>query len=361
MADDVMAVDAAYYTCPDRLALEKKKLFGALPLLAGLTGDLPNAGDRILFEETGVPIVLVRGKDGVVRGFLNRCPHRGAKLVEEPGRKPLITCPFHGWGFDLEGNVAAIPGEAGFDGMDDSHKCLTQVPVAEWHGLIFVRTDPKADAIDVEAFLGTFAPELAQLPFEGAEAVKKTVMPVQTNWKYALDTYGEGYHFAALHKDTLSPAFHSNVAVFDSFAPHHRVNFPAKAYDYFVDQPDEKMEGQETGFVHFLFPNTIIFYGSVLPGDIHVQVFRLFPGDTPGRTQTQFAVYAVGGVKSDDHRAQVEMSFDATAHVVTTEDYRVAALGYKNLEATPGFTAVFGRNEIALQSQHRAFAKFLES
>lgn len=361
MADGVMEVDASYYISAERLALEKEKLFGALPLLAGLTGDMPNVGDRLLFDFTGVPVFLIRGRDRQVRGFLNRCPHRGARLIESEEARPLITCPFHGWSFNDEGRAVAIPGEGGFDGMDESFRCLTPVPVVEWNGLIFVRPDSKAAEIDIEGFLGSFAPELAQLPLMKAEPVKATVMPVASNWKYALDTYGEGYHFAALHKDTLAPNFHSNVAVFDGFGPHHRINFPPKDYDTLVDKPDDAIEGLETGFVHFLFPNTILFFGSVLPGDIHVQIFRLFPGDEPGQTVTQFKVYAVGGVKSEEHRSMVEMSCDATTHVVTTEDYHAAALGYANLAANPDLKTVFGRNEIALQHQHKAFAKFLEN
>jgi hypothetical protein len=88
-----------------------------------------------------------------------------------------------------------------------------------------------------------------------------------------------------------------------------------------------------------------------------VQVFRLFPGDTPGELATQFAVYAPRGVHSEDYRKECEFAYDATAQVVSTEDYKVASDGWKNLANVPAdFRIVYGSNEIALQNLHKSLA-----
>jgi hypothetical protein len=109
--------------------------------------------------------------------------------------------------------------------------------------------------------------------------------------------------------------------------------------------------------VHFLFPNTVIFVGSVEPGKTFVQLFRLFPSAVD-RMRCQFAVYAPGGVRDAAHRAETEMGYDLTEQVVRTEDYAQAEASYDALRgAPPGFEVILGRNEIALQRFHAHVAE----
>jgi hypothetical protein len=73
---------------------------------------------------------------------------------------------------------------------------------------------------------------------------------------------------------------------------------------------------------------------------------------------TKFAVYAPSGVQSDQHRAECKFAFDATAQVVSTEDYAIAAQGWKNMAAAPqGHRVIYGANEPALTGVHRAIAE----
>src|SRR5579859_1690362 len=81
LAPDMMHNDIAAYVDPDQHAREFQRLFHEMPLVACLSSDLPETGSYRLFDEAGLPIVVVRGKDQVVRAFLNICPHRGARLV----------------------------------------------------------------------------------------------------------------------------------------------------------------------------------------------------------------------------------------------------------------------------------------
>ena len=81
---------ASFYTDAERFEAERGTVFREVPLLAGFTGDLPEPGDRILFDAAGPPVLIVRGKDGLVRAFLNLCPHRGARLVESCDRTSML-------------------------------------------------------------------------------------------------------------------------------------------------------------------------------------------------------------------------------------------------------------------------------
>lgn len=359
-SDGPLAIPASLYTCPDRFALEQQKLFRELPLVAGLARDIPNPGDVMLFEAAGPSILVGRAKDGTVRAFRNMCTHRGAKLLlgEEAvcARKPRLTCPFHAWTFDLDGKLIAQPGKAGFEGHAEGKRDLLPVAVREWNGLIFVQPEGE---MDLETHVADFAPVLAMLELEKAEPVKRGHMDCAANWKYALDTYGEGYHFASLHPNNIGITHMSDVGVFDAYGRHHRISFPTKAMADLASIPSEEWPASDYGGVHFLFPNTVIFVGSVEPGKTFIQLFRLFPHDV-GHMRCQFAVYAPGGVRSEAHRLETAMGFDLTKQVVETEDYRQSEQSFANLlSAPPGFNMILGSNEIALQRLQRNIAEVL--
>lgn len=359
-ADAPLAIPATAYTCPNRFAREQQKLFRELPLVAGLSQDIPNPGDVMLFEAAGPSILVGRAKDGTVRAFRNMCTHRGAKLLlgEEAScsRKPRLTCPFHAWTFDLEGKLIAQPGKAGFEGHPEGKRDLLPVAVQEWNGLIFVQPEGE---MDLQSHLADFAPILAMLELGKAEPVKRGHMDCAANWKYPLDTYGEGYHFASLHPNNIGITHMSDVGVFDAHGRHHRISFPTKAMADLASVPSEQWPSTDYGGVHFLFPNTVIFVGSVEPGKTFIQLFRLFPSDV-GHMRCQFAVYAPGGVRDEAHRQENEMGFDLTKQVVETEDYRQSEQSYANLVAAPpGFNVILGSNEIALQRLQRNIAELI--
>lgn len=358
LADGPMRNDISVYTDPARHAAERQRLFRETPVVACLSGDLPGPGSFRLFDETGVPIVIVRGTDGVVRGFLNICTHRGARLVRErEGTARLMTCWFHGWSFDAQGKLVGVPERERFCDALEERNHLVSVPVAERFGLVFVKATPNS-SMDIDAHLGEFASQLELLELQNAQPVKSGVLPVAANWKYALDTYGEGYHFAALHKATLAPYFRNDVTVYDKFGPHHRVEFASRDIETWANLPEAEWPKREFGGVHYLFPNTIIFIGAVRPGRAYCTLFRHFPGEEVGQTVTYKSIYAPAGIDSEEYRKEVADAFDATAHVVETEDYKVAAEGWRNLLSMPkGSSVVYGRQELALQYQHQTIAK----
>lgn len=359
LAPGPMPLPKGVYIDPERFAAERKHLFLGQPVVAGLTGDIPEPGDVLVFDAAGPSILVMRGKDGAVRAFLNMCTHRGAKLIEEAepwtGHMSRFSCPFHAWTFDNYGNLVGQPSKGSFAGCDIGGRNLIEVPCAEWKGLIFVRAGG-GDPIDVAEHLGELAPVLETIELARAVPVKKGILHAESNWKFALDTYGEGYHFGRLHASTIGQTHYSDVARFYPFGRHHRVSFPDKSMGAHVGVDESEWPATEYGGVHFLFPNTVIFFGSIVPGVYFTQVFRLFP-DGVGKTRCQFGVYAPFGILSEEYRQTCVMAYDATAEVVQTEDYRVASAGYANLLTAPDdFSVVLGANEIALQAVHRHVA-----
>lgn len=359
LADAPMPLPKGVYIDPVRFEAERQHLFLGQPVVAGLSGDIREPGDFLVFDAAGPSILVVRGKDGVARAFLNMCTHRGAKLVEETepyaAHRPRFSCPFHAWTFDPAGRLVGQPSKASFAGCEIGARNLVELPCAEYLGLLLVRAGGGAP-IDAAAHFGDFGDVLAMLELHRAVPVKKGIMTAASNWKFALDTYGEGYHFAALHSSTIGQTHFNDIAVFEPHGRHHRISFPDKSVAALSPADENAWPATEYAGVHYLFPNTVIFFGSLAPGVVFTQVFRLFP-DGVGGTRCQFAVYAPFGIHSEEYRATCERAYDATAEVVQTEDYRVASHGYANLLNAPeGFQTVLGRNEIALQAVQRHIA-----
>jgi carnitine monooxygenase subunit len=347
------------YTDQTRFEAERETLFLGQPIVAGLSGDIPNTGDLFVFDAAGPSILVTRAKDRAARAFLNMCTHRGAKLVEESEphseHRARVTCPFHAWTFDATGKLIGQPSKSAFEGCEIGARNLVELPCAEYLGLIFVRPGG-GDPIDAAAHLGEMGDVLAALELHRAVPVKKGILTAASNWKFALDTYGEGYHFGTLHALTIGQTHYNDMTMFDPMGRHHRVGFPDKSYGGLIDKEERDWPASDYGGVHYLFPNTVIFFGAVTPGVFFTQVFRLFP-DGVGKTRCQFAVYAPFGIESAEYEAMCTMAYDATATVVQTEDYRVASHGYANLLTAPAdFHVVLGANEAALQAVHRHIA-----
>jgi hypothetical protein len=234
------------------------------------------------------------------------------------------------------------------------------VPVVEWSGLIFVQMDAREPELDLASFLGSFAPELAQLELASAAPISSSELQAETNWKLALDTYGESYHFATLHASTIGKTHYSNVAVFDAFDQHWRINFPEKSLQALVHLPEDEWPETEYGGVHFLFPNSILVVGYPEPGKGFLRLFRLFPGAHPGTMSCRISAYALSDLSPSDYHAEPHSGKSDAESDVTREDYQTAVDSYRNLvHAPPGFRILYGRNEPALQAFHRSIAQVL--
>ena len=147
LADSVMEIDAAEYSDSALFQREKTELFRNHPQFVGPSCLLPNTGDYYAFDDTGIPLIIVRKSDGSLSGFLNICSHRGAPLGDGPGQarnQRMLSCPYHAWSYDLDGKLIGVPfGNEGFRDIDRDSRCLRQVQVAEKDNMIFVMPNPE--------------------------------------------------------------------------------------------------------------------------------------------------------------------------------------------------------------------------
>src|SRR5258708_33330526 len=94
------------YSCRERAALERERLFRDGPVFMGLSTRLARPGDYFTEDVAGMPVLMTRGTDdGKAMAFANVCRHRGAPLAQGCGSARAFTCPYHGWTYDLAGKL----------------------------------------------------------------------------------------------------------------------------------------------------------------------------------------------------------------------------------------------------------------
>jgi phenylpropionate dioxygenase-like ring-hydroxylating dioxygenase large terminal subunit len=199
------------YIRQDFYDLEREHVWKRSWLCAGTEEGLREPGDYRLFEKLGVPILLVRGKDGQLRGFYNTCRHRGAPVVRESeGRTTLLRCQYHSWSYGLDGRLIGVPDERDFQGLDKAKRGLLEVRCETWSGLVFVNQD--LDAEPLLDFLGPITDELACVGIDRLRVVHEQSYMIDCNWKAAADAFLEVYHINTIHPTNAGIMLDSKAA-----------------------------------------------------------------------------------------------------------------------------------------------------
>ncbi|MEM9042792.1 MAG: SRPBCC family protein [Actinomycetota bacterium] len=361
------------YTDPDLAAREWTEFFATRPQLVGLSGDLPEPGSFLTTGDMGVPVIATRSSDGTFRAYLNSCRHRGAVLVEEErGRSRRFVCPFHAWTYDTDGALVGLPKKDHFGEVDIECLSLVELPALEWNGLLYVHPQPDGVIDPTAMFPDDLAAELAEWNNGELTYLDRDSYDVACNWKLAMDTFGETYHFAALHKDTLFHSFHANVQCYDTFGIHHRMILTRRAIDGMRHLPEAEWRITTAGLpVYWLFPNA-----QLMPNDRGAYLVRAFPDpENPGRHVSRITFYVRPGVTAEDYlddggtRVRAGLGDEELelqrlvaagfADVIRDEDYWMSASQQRTAESGLIEHSVFGRNEPALHHYHSTYRSLL--
>jgi phenylpropionate dioxygenase-like ring-hydroxylating dioxygenase large terminal subunit len=183
------------YTHPELTELEYERAILPAWQFVCHVNQVPAAGDYATLDLWRDSVLVIRGEDGVLRGFQNACRHRGAKLIDGSGNCPrLLTCPYHAWSYRHDGSLAAVPVERSFRALDKPSLGLRPVEIETFCGLVFARIVPGGPAL--AELLADLAVELA--PYRIEEMVPAPQANVSElwdcNWKVALDNYLDNYH-----------------------------------------------------------------------------------------------------------------------------------------------------------------------
>jgi len=354
LADAPWHNDVSVYADPQHLAREQQILFRQHPILMGFASDWAKPGAFRTDEYTGVPILVVRGRDGRLRAFLNVCRHRGAKVAQGCGEARAFSCPYHAWTYDLSGKVIGIPDERCFPNVRNERPSLTELPLCEKYGLVWVIPTPAANGstgFDIEPWLGGLGSELASYGFDCWVFYDKRVIPETMNWKILVDTFHEGYHIGFLHRQSLGSILHGNVADFEAFGHNHRLTFPRKKLERLKNEPEDSWDLMwNTTLIYLLFPNTVL----MLQGD-HVELSRIFPCEgRVDRAVMELALYVPRAPITQEERTHWDKNMQLVLDVVTGEDFPAGRSIQIGLTSGAQTHTVFGRNEPAMIHYHQS-------
>jgi choline monooxygenase len=188
---------AAWYSDPAFFEHERQRVFRRGWVCAGVTDELPVPGAWSARTVGGVPVLLVRDRDGELRGFLNVCRHRAAPLCDDEGSGSVIRCPYHAWLYRHDGSLARAHGIGDPEGFDVADYSLKPVAVATWRRLVFVDLANPDARLD----LGPLADAVDACPFEAMELVLSESDDRSFNWKALLENYSENYHTPFVHPE----------------------------------------------------------------------------------------------------------------------------------------------------------------
>ncbi|HEY3522085.1 MAG TPA: aromatic ring-hydroxylating dioxygenase subunit alpha [Candidatus Limnocylindrales bacterium] len=181
-------------------AFEREEWFYRDWICVGREEDAPDPGTYFLHTLVDEPLVIVRGRDAVLRGFYNVCRHRGTAVVEqERGRAVRFQCPYHAWIYDLEGRLVRAKHMEDIEGFSEDGFGQAPVRVETWGGWVFVSLAEEGRAL--EEYLGDWSSHHAGFgrEFDALRRVTRLTYEVKANWKIVAENYSECYHCPSVH------------------------------------------------------------------------------------------------------------------------------------------------------------------
>jgi choline monooxygenase len=197
---EASTIPGSWYVDPRIAELERISVFSKTWQLVARLDQLRKPGEFVSAVVAGEPIVVVRGNDGILRGFYNVCRHHAAAVVTQPcGQATLLHCPYHGWNYGLDGSLKGMPEFEGVKNFDRTQNGLVPVRVETWECFVFVNLDPQAASL--QHFLGALVSRIAPLEISKLHFFDRKTYNIRCNWKVFVDNYLDGgYHVPHLHK-----------------------------------------------------------------------------------------------------------------------------------------------------------------
>jgi len=344
------------FTSEENLAVEKEKLFCPTWHYAGATGNLANPGDYLTTRLLDQSVVIIRGRDGLLRGFYNVCQHRAHELLDGYGNTRVISCPYHAWSYHDDGRLRTARGAERQPGFVPDRFCLKPIRVEVFaEKFVFFNLDLAAPSLaDVAGDLA--ADIMAETPdFDRLEPVPPSPpYAIQANWKVVLDNFLECYHCATAHPafvDLIDMAcYRIETASLWSKQKGPLAHCDNKAYPVARD-------ANHMAVFWFLWPATTFGF---LPGAPTISVTTTLPV-TAGSAVRRFHSFALAGAVPDE----AKIAYGQT--VLVPEDIAICESVQRGL-GSRGYTA--GRfvhdpgggqmTEAAVHHFHRLYAAAME-
>jgi choline monooxygenase len=299
--DEAYTIPGSWYTDPAIAALEERRVFGRTWQLVGRTAQVAKPGEYVTADVAGEPIMVVRGRDGVLRGFFNVCRHHAAAVLTQPaGCVDRLRCPYHGWTYALDGALKATPEFDGVRDFDRAKNGLVPIHVAAWDPFVFVSL---ADAPPpLETFLAPMIERLAPRALGAMHFVERREFALACNWKVFVDNYLDGgYHVPFLHEGL------NDMIAFKEYAIENFANICLQSSPT-TSEPGAVRTGD--AYYYWVYPNLMLnSYDGYLDTNLVVPlavdrvkvIFDFYFTDVSDPAQTRRSIDLGQQIQDEDH------------------------------------------------------------
>lgn len=354
MEPEVMLNPVSNYTDPDLLEREIETLFRKFPIVVGHVDQLREPGSYFTHDDTGIPILVTRNRSGEIKAFVNVCRHRGARVATEAcGKSNTISCPYHGWTYDLDGKLRGIRQPEGFAGLNKDEHSLVALPTFERFGLIWVRPSAGDEPVDIDTWLAPMAEQLGSLDLESHTIFREWTLNRNMGWRIALEGFQECYHFCSAHKHTACSSYLDNQSVFINQYPHVRHAVPLTKITELKDQPEASWDYRAFFMTqNYLFPCNFV---QVMTD--HVYIHTIIPTE-PGKCVFKCIMLIPEPAATE----KAERYWEANYNVVRTvfdEDFQIGEGIQQGFAAGVNEHFVIGSFETSVQLGQKAIDEAL--
>ena len=286
------AMPPEVYTSEDFLRAELDHVFRKDWYCVGRADGLARPGDYVICTLAGQPILVIRGRDGMLRAMSNVCLHRMSTLLEGRGNARSIVCHYHAWTYDLDGSLRGAPAMTRNEAFRRDAYRLPTVRCEDWLGWVFVTLDPGAPAVadslsQVEGMIAGYDMTAYTETFQEEHVW-------DTNWKVLAENFMESYHLPVCHAGTIGGLSRLDEMVCPPGRPafnHHTILKDDTLRIALAHPSNTRLEGDErrTTFLLALYPSLLV---TLTPG--YFWYLSLHPRG-PGRVHIRFG----GGMSND--------------------------------------------------------------
>jgi len=192
----------AIYHSPEILDLETDRIFRHEWLCLGRAAEMPKAGDFISRDIIDSPVFAIRQKDGSIKAFINVCLHRSACLLAGDGHVSRISCPYHSWTYDLDGQLIGAPFMQETAGFEVKNYSLNELACDVWEGFVYLSLGTKP--VSIEKRLSELTSLISGFRMADYVPVFSAEETWNTNWKCLVENFMDVYHLHRVHRNSFS-------------------------------------------------------------------------------------------------------------------------------------------------------------
>ena len=256
-------IPSDWYIDEEILKIEKKNIFLKSWQLFGSTDQVPDKGDYKIKSINGQPLILIKNKNDSLNVFYNVCQHRGCVMIEGDGNANNIKCGYHGWVYDLDGNLRNA---RGFDKQTVKNKNLKLKSVDHyvWMNQIFVKLQKHAN--DIKKSLNKIEHIIYPMRFDHYSYHSRSTYKINCNWKVYMDNYLEGFHIPIVHPKL------NNIINYKSYKTETFDDFSLQwCHINSKSSPYKKTDAVAKAYYFTLFPNILL---NIAPGRLQTNIIE---------------------------------------------------------------------------------------